>query len=266
VDRLHRSAIALGGLLLLASFPAAAVGGYDIAHIVKRTCEPSGPLIVTDEWKSHRDRDRLITEPGEVITCPPGGPKNSFQIAAGPEPIGPDTYLCTYVSLLSGDGADTCVTTDSDNGEDSFVDPLMAVRTDRSGTVALVGIVGDDVTSVSTAPPAAPAPDGTFVPIDAKRAAGLGATHAFSYFSLDIESAAFCADEPPRLLARNSPGQVVAESLVPMSTGLLDAADQVPYARSLKDLCSSPVPSRSVEVGWMSEIGAVVRSLLSVLI
>jgi hypothetical protein len=40
VEKWHRTALAVVALLWLVSFPASAVGGYDVAHIVKRTCEP----------------------------------------------------------------------------------------------------------------------------------------------------------------------------------------------------------------------------------
>jgi hypothetical protein len=261
VEKLPHTALPLAALLWLVSFPASAVGGYDIAHIVKRTCEPGGPLIVADQWKRPRDRDRLITEPGEVIACPPAGADNSFQIAAGPERIGREDYLCTYFSLLNGDGGDICSVTDSGDGAQPVVNPLMAIRVDESGRLALSGIASDDVSAVGIAPFAPIAPDATMVEIDRQRAARLGARRAFGYFSLAVDSRTVCAEGPAQLLGRDRSGERIAESVVPMSTRLLDSADRVPYARSLKSLCGSRGPSQPTEVRWLTEIGALFRSL-----
>jgi hypothetical protein len=265
MERSHWTAVPLV-LLWLVSFPASAVGGYDIAHIVERTCEPGGPLIVADEWKRPQDRDRVVTEPGEVIACPPASPKNSFQIAAGPERIGRERDLCTYFSLLNGDGADTCFATDSAAGAVSLVEPLMTIRADHSDRLALVGIVSDDVAAVAVAPAAGTFREPTVIPIDGQRAARLGATNAFSYFSLTVDPRTLCAEEAPRVLGRDSSGRRIAESMVPISTRLLDAADRATYARSLKALCGSRIPSEPVKPGWLTEVGAVLRSLLRALI
>lgn len=252
-------------LLWLVSFPASAIGGYDIAHIVKRTCEPGGPLIVTDKWKRPQDRDRVITEPGEVIACPPAGPKNSFQIAAGPERIGREAQLCTYFSLLD-DGADACFGAESADGARPLVKPLMTIQADRSGRLELVGIVSDDVVTVAVAPAARIAGQPTLIPIERQRAARLGATAAFRYFSVTIDRRTLCADEAPRVLGRDSSDRRIAEGAVPTSTRLLSAADRVPYARSLKALCGSRVPGQPAALGWLTEMGAVLRSLLRALI
>jgi hypothetical protein len=265
MEKLRLSALTLVALLSLVLSPAAAVGGYDIAHIVERTCEPGGPLIVTDAWKSRQDRDRVTTEPGEVIACPPAGPKSSFQIAAGPERIGGQLYLCTYFSLFNGDGADTCSATDSGDNAGPFVKPLMTIRADKSGRLGLSGIVSDDVAAVAIAPVATVAPEPMMVPIDRTRAARLGATRAFGYFSLTVDSESLCAAEPARVLARDGSGGRVAASTVPLSTQLLDVADGVTYARSLKALCRPRSPSEPVESPWSTE-GALLRSLLGLLI
>lgn len=208
----------------------------------------------------------MITEPGEVIACPPAGPKSSFQIAAGPERIEREPYLCTYFSLHDGDGADTCFDTDSAEGGRSLVRPLMTIRADQSGRLAVAGIVGDDVAAVAIAPGAGISREKTVIPIDRRRGARLGATRAFGYFSLTVDDRTLCADERPRVLGRDSTGRRIAESTVPLSTPLLSAADRVPYAGSLKALCGSRGSSEPVEVGWLTELGAVLQSLLRALI
>lgn len=271
MERRHWIALVPCVLVGLAALPAPAVGGYDIAHIVKRTCEPGGPLIVEDEWKSRGDRDRLITEPGEVIACPPAGPKESFQIGAGPEPIGREPHLCTYVSLLNGDGADICLATDSPVA--AWVRPLMVLRVDQSDSLALVGIGSDQVASVETAAGTRGSPESAVIPIDGPRASRLGAASAFSYFSLPVDPATLCAGERVKVLGRNGSGQRIAEGAVPTWMRLLDAVDPAPYAGSLKAFCRSQVPSEPAEtpsepaeVGWLSELSRVLRSLLTVLI
>jgi len=223
-------------------------------------------LIVADKWKRPQDRDRVVTEPGEVIGCPPAGPKNSFQIAAGPERIGGEAQVCTYFSLLDGDGADTCFGTESAEGAGSLVKPLMAIQADQSGRLEVVGIVSDDVATVAVARAAGSSAELTRIPIEPQRAARLGATRAFRYFSLTVDRRTLCADEAPRVLGRDSSDRRIAESAVPTSTRLLGAADRVPYARSLKALCRSRVPGEPVALGWLTEMGAVLRSLVRALI
>jgi hypothetical protein len=253
----------VAALLWLVAFPASAVGGYDIAHIVERTCEPGGSLIVADKWKRPQDRDRVITEPGEVIACPPAGPEDSFQIAAGPERFDGEAQLCTYLSLRGGDGADACFGTD---GARSLVKPLMTIQAGKSGRLELVGIVSNDVATVAVVPGAGDSGELTLIPIERQRAARLGATRAFRYFSLTVDRRALCADEAPRVLGRDSSDRRIAESAVPPSTGLLSAADRVPYARSLDALCGSRVPSEPAALGWLTEMCAALRWLLRALI
>jgi hypothetical protein len=212
------------------------------------------------------DRDRVVTEPGEVIGCPPAGPRSSFQIAAGPERIGGEAQLCTYFSVRGGDGADTCFGTESADGAGSLVKPLMTIQADQSGRLELVGIVSNDVATVAVAPAARISGGLTLLPIERQRAARLGATRAFRYFSLTVDRRTLCADEGPRVLGRDSSDRRIAESAVPTSTRLLSAADRVPYARSLKALCGSRVPGEPVALGWLTEMGAVLRSLLRALI
>lgn len=262
MEKSHRETLPLVALIWLVGSPAPAVAGYDIAHIVERTCEPGGPLIVADEWKRSKDQDRVLTEPGEVIVCPPAGPKNSLQIAAGPERIGREPYLCTYVSLFNGDGADACLGGDSAEDGKARLQPLMAVLPSEGGPLTLVGIAGDEIDAVAVAPGAGNAQEPTVTPIDAERAARLGAARAFSYFSLSIDRRALCADEPPRLLGRDSSDQRIAESPVPFSTRLLSAADRVPYARSLRALCASRASNELGTSAWLTEMGTVFRSLL----
>jgi hypothetical protein len=263
----HWRALPVVALLWLVSFPAPAVGGYDIAHIVKRTCEPGGPLIVADKWKRPQDRDRVVTEPGEVIACPLAGPRNSFQIAAGPERIGGHDLLCTYFSLLGDDGADICSDTESADGAGSLVKPLMTIQADESDRLELVGIVSDDVATVAVAPAARISGELTLIPIERQRAARLGATRAFRYFSLTVDRHAVCADETPRVVGRDSSGRRIAESAVPTTTALLSAADRVPYARSLDGaLCASRVPHEPAALAWLTEICAMLRLLLGSLI
>jgi hypothetical protein len=244
------TAVPLVALLWPASFPASAVGGYDTAHIVKRTCEPGGPLIVADKWKHPRDRDRVVTEPGEVIACP----GNSFQIAAGPERIGGETVLCTYISLLGDDGADRCL----DTGSGSLLEPLMMIQADRSDRLALVGIVGDDVATVAVAPDAGISGELALIPIERPRAARLGATRTFAYFSLTVDRRTVCAHEALRVLGSDGSGRRIAESAVPTRSALLTAADRVAYARSLDGLQCRP---RS-PLAWLTRTWAVLRWLL----
>lgn len=267
IERVRRSrgtALAFIGLLWL-WWPAAAVGGYDIAHIVERTCEPGGSLIVTDAYKRPRDRNRLITKPGEVIACPSIGRDGSFQIGAGPEWIGREPYLCTYVSLLAGDGADSCSTTDSRQSPAPMIQPLMTIRVDDSGLVGLTGIASADVAAVAVTPVSNGAPEASMFSIDGDRAARLGAGRAFGYFSLNVDTRTLCAEEPATLVGRDGSGGRIAESAVSISTRLLDSADGVPYARSLKALCGSQAPRERVEAGWLTDIGALLRSILALI-
>jgi hypothetical protein len=243
-------------LLWLLSFPIPATGGYDTAHIVERTCEAGGPLIVADEWKRARDRDRLLTEPGEVIGCAPVGRKGSFQIAAGPERIGGDYYVCTLFSLRNGDGADVCSGSGVGGGADPVVDPLMAVRGDRQGGLAVSGIVSDDVASLSVAH--ARAAGVTMFPVDQQRAARLGAERAFGFFSLSVSGRAACGAEPVQLIGRDRSGERITVTELRRSTWLLDALDRATYATRLKDLCG---PRTAAGSEWLSEIGAVLRSI-----
>jgi hypothetical protein len=202
------TAVPVIALLAVVSLPASAVAGYDIAHIIKRTCVPGGPLIGAHKW----NRDRV---PGEVIACPPAGRSSSFQIAAGPDRIGREAVLCTYISLRGADGADLCVDPESTEG----VTPLIVIQADRSDRLQLVGIAASDVATVTLA--------GRVIPIGRQRAARLGATRAFRYFSQPVDRRSLCADE----------------SAVPATTALLSAADRVPHARSLDgDFCWSKVP------------------------
>jgi hypothetical protein len=263
----HRTILGVVALLWLVSFPASAAAGYDIAHIVERTCDPGAPLIVADKWKSPQDRDRVITERGEVIACPPARPTKSFQIAAGPERIGGKAHLCTYFSLLGGDGADVCVDTEAAAGARSLVKPLMTIQVDQSGRMELVGIVSDEVATVAVVPAAGISGELTMVAVERQRAARLGATRAFRYFSLTVDRRTLCADEAPRLLARDSSGRRTAERAVPATTALLSTADRVPYARSVDgDLCGPAVPDEPAALSWLTEICAMLRSLLRTLI
>ena len=262
----HRTVLGVVALLWLVSFPASAAAGYDIAHIVERTCEPGGPLIVADEWKRPRDRDRVVTEPGEVIACPPAGGKSSFQIAAGPERIGPELYVCTYFSLSNGDGADTCLGPDPKERTRSSVKPLMAMQADRSNRLALAGIVSADVAAVAVTADAEPSRDSIVIPIERERAVRLGATGAFGYFSLTVDRRTLCSDGPPRLLGRDSSGRPIARSPVQVSTLLLSVTDRVPYGRSLKARCGSRRASESMALDWLSGIRTALRSLFAALI
>lgn len=263
---MHLLSLPLLALLSLVFFPVSAVGGYDIAHILERTCVPGGPLIVADDWKSPKDRDRVMTKPGEVIACPPEGPRSSFQIAAGPERIGRRRYFCTYFSLIKKvDGDDTCFTTDLGSGAGPFVKPLMTIRADDSGPLALSGIVSDDAATVAIVPRPTVTPEPAIVPVDRTRATRLGASRSFGYFSLTADRGSLCAEEPARLFARDSSGNRLAEHTVPLSTRVLDLADRAKYARSLKTLCGRGT-NGSVEVPWLTEMGALLRSFLGALI
>ena len=251
-------------LFWLVAFPTSAVGGYDIAHIVERTCEPGGPLIVTDDYKGPGLRDQVVTEPGEVIACPPAGLDDSFQIGAGPERIGGEPSLCTYFSLLNGDGADVCAV-DGSGGEGSLMEPLMAIRADGSGgRLALAGIVSRDVATVGVTPAPALLRETAVVPIERQRAARLGAAGPFGYFWLTLDSRAACADET-RVLGRDSSGRRIAGSGVPPSTRLLSAVDRAPYASELKGLCESQAASEPAAPAWFMGMAAALRSLIGFL-
>ena len=79
------------------------------------------------------------------------------------------------------------------------------------------------------------------VTIGRQRAARLGATRAFHYFSLTVDRRTLC--EAPRLQARDSSGRRIAERAVPATTALLSTGDRVPHARSLDgELCEPPAP------------------------
>jgi hypothetical protein len=263
----HRAALGVVALLWLVSSPARAVAGYDIAHIVERTCEPSGRLIVADKWKDPQDRDRVVTERGEVIACLPAGPTKRLQIAAGPERIGGKAHLCTYFSLPGGDGADVCIDTETADGTRSLVEPLMTIQADRSSRMRLVGIVSDDVATVAIAPAAGISGELTMIAIERQRAARLGATTAFRYFSLAVDRRTVCADEAPRLLARDRSGRPIAERAVPATTALLSTVDQVPYARSLdREPCESAVRDEPTAHFSFMETYAALRWLLRTLI
>ncbi len=246
--------------------PAPAVGGYDIAHIVERTCEEGGPLVVTDEFKPAQDRHRVLTEPGDVIACPRAGGEASFQIAAGPEGIGADPYVCTYVSLRNGDGSDSCWTAATFGRTKPLLEPLIAVRVDEPDRLTLVGIAGSETATVASTPAGALSPDPTVLPIDAERAAGLGAAGAYSYFWLTVDRQTACAVEPPRLQAHDGSGQLVAETRVSRSTWLLDATDGLTHSRPLRGLCEEYVAEEPAATGWLTGASALVRSLLTLLI
>jgi hypothetical protein len=100
----------------------------------------------------------------------------------------------------------------------SLAKPLMRIQADQSGRLELVGIVSNDVATVTTAP-AGISGEPTLIPIERQRAARLGATRAFRYFSLTVDRRTLRADEAPRVLGRDSSGRRVAESAVPASTG-----------------------------------------------
>jgi hypothetical protein len=246
MDTRHRTALLAVAVLWLMSAPAAALGGYDVAHIVKHTCEPGGSLIVTDKWKLPQDRDRVVTEPGEVIACP----TDVLQIAAGPDRIGGEAMLCTYFTLRGGDGADLCL----DPGSVSSVRPLVAIQPDRSDRIELVGIAGAEVATVSAAGTTA-----ELIPIERRRAARLGATRAFAYFSLTVDRRTFCADGALRLVGRDRAGRRIAASTVPARIAVLSAVDRLPHARF--DLCDKPAAR-----AWLTETAALVRRLLRSLI
>jgi hypothetical protein len=145
------------------------------------------------------------------------------------------------------------------------VKPLMTIQADQSGRLELIGIVSNDVATVTMAP-AGISGEPTLIPIERQRAARLGATRAFRYFSLTVDRRTLCADEDPRVLGRDRSGRRVAESAVPASTGLLSVADRVPYARSLDGaLCGSQVRREPVARGWLTKMGAALRSLLRAL-
>lgn len=265
MEKTCRMAPLLIALLCLVAVPGPAIAGYDIAHIVERTCDPGGALIVTDKWKASKDQGEMITEPGEVVGCPPAGPGDAFQIAAGPEGIGRESYLCTYVSLFNGDGADVCSATDSVGGEKALVQPMVVVLPEESGRLMLIGTISDKIATVELAPPGSGSEEATVIPIDLDQATRLGAPRAFGYFSLPITRPTLCADNRPRVLGRDSSGRRIAESRVPRSSWLLSAADRVPHATSLRELCGPSPPEETMTSAWLTKMGAVFRSLYKAL-
>lgn len=249
-------------LLWLAAFPGSAVGGYDIAHIVERTCDRGGALIVTDEYKAAKDEGETLTEPGEVIGCPPAGPAGDFQIAAGPERIGRDRYVCTYVSLLNGDGADTCILAGSLGDESDAVLPLIVVLPDPGGRLTLVGTLSQEVAEIEIAPPGASSGEATLTPIDLESALRVGARRAFGYFSVTVSRPGLCAGERPSVLATDDSGRRIGEGRLSMSSRLLSAADRVPHSTSLRQLCASSPSDEASPAGWLTRMGAALRSVL----
>jgi hypothetical protein len=254
--------LCLPALLSLALMPAAAAAGYDIAHIIERTCDAGGPLIVTEEWKRKRDRGRQITEPGEVIGCRPVGAEGGFQMAAGSERIGDRAYLCTYFSLFGRDGADICL--ESRSVGDSHVRPLIVLRTSRSGPVAVAGVAGPDVDEVALASSDS---DTTGVtPMARRRAVRVGASRAFGYFSLAADPGVVCADGPPRLIGLDDAGRRFSGGAVRRSTRLLDGTDRVPHSRALAGLCSAPTGSERGTPSWLAGMHGAMRSVLEAIV
>jgi hypothetical protein len=232
----------MAALLWLLASPAEALSGSDVAHIIKRTCDPGGPLITMDRWKEFGTRQ------GEVIACRPAG-ESWFQIAAGAERFGKRPMHCSYFSLRNGDGADLCSPIDRAG---SFVQHLMAVRADRSGRMALAGIVSDDVATVRGEP---------VIPIGRERAARLGARRPLAYFSVTVPLRALCADPAPRLVARDARGRRVAHVRVDTYLMWLSVTDRVPYARSLGAVCPWPEPPVS-QTQLVAGVQALIRALV----
>lgn len=215
--------------------PASARAGYDTAQAIEKTCAPGGPLMLIDAWKRPRDHDRVITEPGEVIGCSRLG-SATFQIAAAPvDDGGPDEAgLAMYFTVEVGDGADISYIDVS-----RPVNPVMVIRAERGGQVALAGVATADV------------PGATLVPIDRDRAARLGAARPFSVFSLVMEERALC-------------GEVGAS--IPRRTRLVDAADGVPYSRAVSTLCRSYATPAAPPPEWVTDLAARLGSLVSALL
>jgi len=249
IDRRFRTAILFAALLSLVT-ARPAVAGYDIAHIVKRTCVPGGPLIVTDEWKQPKDRDRVVTEPGEVIGCPPAGSKDSFQIAAGSERTGRDRFLCTYLSLFNGDGSDSCWETRSFGDSQPQIQPLRLIRPDRSPILWLVGIASEEVARVSTRPGPRP------------REQDLRASGGLNYFAVTVDREDLCADPPLRILGFDDVGRMVADSTVSTKIGLLSATDRVSYANSMNRQCKAVKSEEPATSLTFVDLGALILSLL----
>ena len=105
------------------------------------------------------------------------------------------------------------------------------------------------------------------IPIERQRAARLGATSAFRYFSLTVDRSTFCADEAPWVVGLGVSGRRIAGSAVPATTALLSAADRVPYARPRDPaLCGSRTPVQPPALAWLTQAWALLRSLLPSLI
>ena len=119
--------------------------------------------------------------------------------------------------------------------ESAGVNPLMVIEADRSGRLELVGIAGENVALASVGI----AGELTVIPIERQRAARLGATRAFRFFSLTVDRRALCADRR------------IAEIAIPASTRLLSAADRVPYARSLETLCEDEPVGLGSLLRWL---------------
>lgn len=205
--------------------PAPARGGYDIAHIVEMTCDPGGPLIVTDDWKAPEDRDRVVTEPGEVIGCPRVGAA-SYQLAAARADGCPATaHLAAYFTVGEVDGGDvSCIESGAPD-----VSPVMAIRTDRRGAIAVAGVATADV------------PGAALIPIDRERARRLGASGAFRFFTLPMSEQRLCRE--------------IGVS-IPRRLRLVDATDEGTSSRPLTALCrarSLPVAAMPL---WIMELAA----------
>jgi len=256
MGKARRTAPLVAAVLGLAFLPASAGAGYDIAHIVERTCEPGGPLIVADEWKQPKARDRVLTEPGEVIACPSVGAKTRYQIAAR-------SHRCAYFSLFNGDGADIClIRTNLAGGAGAVVEPLIAIAAGRSERLAVAGIVSEEVATVAVTPTGRRSPEATVIPVAPDQAERLGAPAAFGYFSVAVDRGTLCADRHARVLGRDSSGGRVAASEVPASTRALSAADDVAYAHSLRRLCESAASGGPASSGWWAKVSAVLRTFL----
>ncbi len=250
----------LVAIALLAALTAdRAAAGYDIAHAVERTCEPGGPLLFRDEFKARDDR---LTTPGAVIACPKGGLDEQLQIAAGPERIGGDRYLCTYYSHQNGAGHDLCSAATS---RSSGISVLQAVRSERHrDEVVLVGAVDPSLARIDAAPRglfravrSAGAP--LMIPVDASTAAAIGGVVPFSYFTLQIPVWDLCEADRPRLIARDSSGKVVDSEGLSRGVALIDGPGSI---ASLQGLCKIEVGRDSSGLDPLTRAAVTLQSLL----
>lgn len=127
--------------------PAAGAGG-DVSSVTRVTCEPGAKLEISGAWKrSTRTARMWLNERAEVLGCVRvAGANAEVQLAAGPERISGDRFLCTYLIIRDSSwrsDQDLCHSPTSRSaltGADS-IDPLalaMPPAAERAGELLAV--------------------------------------------------------------------------------------------------------------------------------